>query len=557
MKVKEYIARFLEAKEIDTVFLLQGGMITNLVDSIHEITSILGVTVQHEQAAAMAVDAYGKVSHKPAVALATSGPGATNLITGIASCFFDSVPAIFITGQVNTTQLKRNPFARQTGFQETDIINIAAPITKAVFSVWVAYQIPDILEKAYALSMQGRPGPVLIDIPIDIQMQEMNDLIIPIDDVVLSEENKKESDLVFFKKYYVDLQKSKRPLILVGGGVRSSSELFKEFLHRYQIPVVLSLLGLDVLPYTHPERVGFIGTYGNRWANTTLADCDLLLVLGSRMDSRQTASIKEFKQGKKIYHIDIDYNELNNNITGCETSEADLSLFFEDAIALNRIYKAPVKWKNTIQLERDTNSDTSELDCKGINPNVFIHELSKSSGLAKGFTTDVGANQMWSAQSIELSKNQFFLTSGGMGAMGYSLPAAIGACFASGISPVVAIVGDGGMQINIQELQTIRRYNLPIKIVVLNNRSLGMIRQFQDAYFGGRHVSTVDNPPSFVNIASAYEIERYYIESEEDIQNGLERMWMFPNSPFLLEVFIDTETNISPKVMFGDSLKSK
>jgi len=550
MKVKDYIARFLEKKGIDTVFLLQGGMITNIVDSIKETTNINIVTVQHEQAAAMAIDGYGKVLHKPAIALATSGPGATNLITGIASCYFDSVPAIFITGQVNTEQLRKNPYARQTGFQETDIANIIAPITKAVFSIWDENEVMDVFERAYTIAMQGRKGPVLIDVPINVQMQKMT--FRPAGRGTFPKSVKDKS---FFKKYYEDLQNSTRPLILAGGGVRTSSALFKAFLKKYQIPVVLSLLGLDALQYNHPNRVGFIGTYGNCWANTTLADCDLLLVLGSRMDSRQTASVKEFKQGKKIYHLDIDSNELNNNVTECVTSESEVSVFFEDAIVFDKTYEAPIKWVQTIQIEKLCNLDTKELDCKGINPNVFIHRLSKACKTAKAFTVDVGANQMWTAQSIELEENQFFLTSGGMGAMGYALPAAIGACIALGKAPVVAIVGDGGFQINIQELQTIRRYNLPIKIVVLNNNSLGMIRQFQDAYFESRHTATMDWSPSFVNIAAAYEIDRWYVENEDGIEKGLERMWEFPNSPFVLEVFIDAETDISPKVMFGESLK--
>ena len=544
MKVKDYIARFLESKGIDTVFLLQGGMITNLVDSIAETTKIKIVTVQHEQAAAMAVEAYGKLLHKPAVALATSGPGATNLLTGIASCYFDSVPAIFITGQVNTKQITKKPFVRQTGFQETDIVSMAAPITKAAFCVTEAKDVQTILETAYATAINGRFGPVLIDIPIDIQMEEID----------ISFDN----GTSFFKDFYSDLQNSKRPLILAGNGTRIDSVMFKLFLQQYQIPVVLSLLGLDVLPYDHKERVGFIGTYGNRWANQALADCDLLLVLGSRMDLRQTANVDKFKAGKKIYHVDLDVSELNNNITGCRVLNVELSEFFKMAVSFDNAYnkyESPIDWVNKIQLEKQNSLDTNELTCKGINPNVFIHKLSQASVLAKVFIADVGNNQMWTAQSIELFEWQYFLTSGGMGAMGYSLPAAIGASIALGNAPVVAIVGDGGLQINIQELQTIRRYNLPVKIVVLNNNSLGMIRQFQDTYFNGHHISTIDKAPSFVNIAAAYEIDRWYVENEDGIEKGLERMWQFPNSSFLLEVCIDRETNVVPKVMFGNGLK--
>lgn len=355
------------------------------------------------------------------------------------------------------------------------------------------------------------------------------------------------------------MKKFKRPLILAGRGVRASGaiELFRQFVEKYQIPVVTSLLGLDVLPYNYAQRMGFIGIYGNRWANYALGNCDFLLVLGSRMDSRQTGNRELFSENKVIYHVDIDPAELNNNIKGCITINDNLSHFLQETMNENLLFtEIPSRWIEEIRIEREKYPDTDELiDCKGINPNVFIHKLSRASREACAFTADVGSNQMWTAQSLELTRDQLFLTSGGMGAMGYSLPASIGACMTLN-KPVVCISGDGGFQINIQELQTIKRNNLPIKMVVLNNHCLGMIRQFQDAYFDSRYQSTVwdYSAPDFSRIANAYGIDSYCINREQELNHGLGLLWENPNEPFLLEVEIDVKTNISPKVMWGDPL---
>jgi len=348
----------------------------------------------------------------------------------------------------------------------------------------------------------------------------------------------------FFNSFIDVLGRSKHPLILVGGGARLSSDLFKQFLESYQIPVVMSLLGLDVLPYNHPQRVGFIGTYGNRWANRALGTCDLLLVLGSRLDSRQTGERSSFGN-RLIYHVDIDSAELNNNIKGCVTLRSDLSQFLQFAIDDKGTYDSG-KWVRI----------TDEIPiCKGINPNAFIRELSQLSPLAGAFIADVGSNQMWCAQSLRLQNNQRFITSGGMGAMGYSLPAAIGASIALK-TPIVAISGDGGFQINIQELETIERNNLPIKMVILNNGCLGMIRQFQDAYFESRYQSTVTDYgcPDFNEVARAYDIDSSSITFKESIKNGLSWMWKDPMAPYLLNVNIDMHTDVQPKVLWGDPL---
>lgn len=558
MKVTTYIAHFLKEKGIDTVFELQGGMITRIIDELHHEGGIKIVSMHHEQAAAMAADAYGRITNKPGIALATSGPGATNLLTGIGNCYFDSVPAIFITGQVNLYEQKGNRLTRQLGFQETDIVSMAKPITKEVYGVKTAKEIPFILEEAYNIATSGRQGPVLIDIPMNIQNEKIDLPVIKATKLI--KETNPTINQTFFQKYLSALKNCQRPLILVGRGVRSSGsiELFQKFIAKYRIPVVTSLLGFDVLPYNHTQRTGFIGTYGNRWANYALGSCDLLLVLGSRLDLRQTGSdIQSFQKGKKIYHVDIDNAELNNRITECITLESDLFDFFNEIKDFYSDYDAPLGWFTEIEEKRQAHLDTHELkNISGINPNVFIHQLSLASKQAKVFTTDVGNNQMWASQSLELFEDQLLLTSGGMGAMGYSLPAAIGASIILENAPVVCIAGDGGFQINIQELQTIRRNNLPLKIVIINNHCLGMIRQFQDSYFASCYQSTVwgYNPPDFTKVAQAYGIDSYKITDAEEIETGLAKLWKDPTLPFLLEVSMDVHTNVFPKMMFGSPI---
>jgi acetolactate synthase-1/2/3 large subunit len=349
-------------------------------------------------------------------------------------------------------------------------------------------------------------------------------------------------------------------LVLCGRGVRSAGAVtqFRKFIKKFRLPVVYSLLGVDNIPYKDINRIGFIGTYGNRWANYALGNCDLLLVLGSRLDLRQTGSdIESFQQGKMIFHVDIDPAELNNRLKECTILNVDLKDFLSNILSLNEVWEDKNGWITEIQSRKNELPDTEELkSIKGINPNEFIHSLARSSYLAGAITTDVGNNQMWAAQSFEVHENQRFLSNGGMGAMGYSLPAAVGASIALGNAPVLSISGDGGFQINLQELQTIRRNNLPVKIVILNNHSLGMIRQFQDSYFESCYQSTVwgYDAPDFEKVAMAYNIESSSIENIEDIDMALKNLWRDPGKPYLLNVSIDIHTNVYPKMLYGNPL---
>jgi len=558
MKASTFIALFLEKKGVTSIFELSGGMITHLLDSLNQNTKIKIVTMHHEQSASFAADASGRVLNIPGVALATSGPGATNLLTGIGNAYFDSVPTIFITGQVNRHEQKKNKKIRQLGFQETNIVAMAEHITKASFLINDPSDIPQIFEKAFKIACEGRPGPVLIDIPMDVQRSDINDEILRSKDdnfvQILNSipENKLE-------KLTKAIKAAKKPLILVGRGIRASGckDDFDLFLKRVQVPVITSLLGLDVIKFDDKLRVGFIGSYGNRWANIAFGESDLVIVLGSRLDIRQTGADTKFIENRKIFHIDCVKAEINNRVKGCIPIHLDLKSFFnrfDSYTEKNNIqFKLSSSWLTQINKLKLKWPDTKELSPVGINPNVFIKILSEISSKAYAYTVDVGSHQMWAAQSLRLKSNQLFLTSAGMGAMGYSLPAAIGASIAAKNKPVVVIVGDGSMQLNIQELQTIVRNKLPIKIIVMNNQTLGMIRQFQDSYFESRYQSTYwgYDAPDFQKISTAYGVDAMTISSPQEVEQGLNWLWENENEPQLLQVMIDEHTNTYPKIAFG------
>jgi acetolactate synthase-1/2/3 large subunit len=554
----EYLARYLESRRVTHVYELIGGMITFMLDALHRCTQIKTVSMHHEQGAAFAAEGWARVTGTPGVAFATSGPGATNLITGIGSCFFDSVPSIFITGQVNRHEQKGKRAIRQLGFQETDIVSMVRPITKAVWLVNEPEDLPRILDEAFRIAMSGRPGPVLIDIPMDVQRHVLPDSVTveaPATALV-STVNDSRASVAFLRQLEAGLTVARKPLILAGGGVRSAraGEVFRNLVAHLGIPVVHSLMGVDVLPATSAQRIGMIGSYGNRWANLALGASDLVLVIGSRLDIRQTGSdVEGFRGVRAFFQVDCEPGEINNRVRGCVALHEELGPFL--TLALNEL-PAGVghreAWADQLDQLRRKWPDAHELDmAKGINPNILMHALSASCRTATAFVSDVGQHQMWAAQSLDLQPHQRFLTSGGMGSMGFALPAAIGAAFARGTT--VMIAGDGGFQCNIQELQTVARNRLPLKMVILNNHCHGMVRQFQESYFKERYQSTLwgYDAPAFTHVAQAYGIASARVDSAAQIEAALTRMAEDPFEPYLLEVEIDTMTNAYPKLAFG------
>jgi acetolactate synthase I/II/III large subunit len=555
IKVSDFLAEFLYDQGITHIFEVIGGMITHLIDSIHKQGKIRLVSVHHEQAAAFAAEGFSRMSGVPGIALATSGPGAINMLTSIGSCYFDSIPSIFITGQVNRHELKGSRSIRQLGFQEADIISMAAPVTKAAWQIQNPDDVPSVVRKAFELATSGRPGPVVLDIPMDVQRSEV---------CLTTQKYSRNFDIgscdnKIFSEVFNDLRNAARPIVLAGGGINSGNarNSFREFIDLVKIPVVNSLMAVDVLPYEHQQRAGLIGSYGNRWVNQAVGKADLILVLGSRLDIRQTGSQADaFKGEKIIYHVDCEEGEINNRVKKCKPIVTQLNSFLTDFITYLKSRELPdyYLWIEEISSYRKCWPDTEEIHgLSGINPNQLMHSLSKVSNKACAFVVDVGQHQMWAAQSIEVTNKQRFLTSGGMGAMGFALPAAVGVSFSRPDEPVVVIAGDGGFQLNIQELETVAHHKLPVKMIVLNNKCYGMVRQFQQSYFKEKYPSTYwgYSAPDFKNVALSYGINSRTINDNSEIMEGLDSMWENPQEPFVLQVMLDPLTNVYPKIAFG------
>jgi acetolactate synthase-1/2/3 large subunit len=553
LRASDWIAKFLASQNVEAVYEVAGGMIVNLIDALHRDGQVRIVACHHEQAAGFAAEGHARMNGVPGVAMGTSGPGAINLLTALGSCHFDSTPAVFITGQVNRHERKLDRPIRQLGFQETDVAAMAAPIAKAAWRIETIEELPTRLEDAFALARTGRPGPVLVDIPLDLQMA---DVAAPLPDgpvPIGPSHDPLTADAA--AAAIADLAAAERPLILAGGGLRAGHAVgaFREMVDALGVPVVNSLMGVDVLPFDHPLRVGMIGTYGNRWANIALSKCDTLLVLGSRLDIRQTgADTDAFIAGGKIHHVDVDPGEINNRVGGVEALVQDLAPALADIAAAASASEpgAHGEWMAEIAALRERWPDTGELPgIEGTNPNQVIHQLAHPS--ASAYVADVGQHQMWAAQSVELQGEQRFLTSGGMGAMGSGLPLAVGAAIESGV-PVVSINGDGGVQLNIQELQTLARNKLPVKVVVLDNGAHGMVRQFQESYLEGRYQSTVwgYSAPDFVAVAAAYGIPGRQVTEPDEVEDAIAEMWA-TDGPYMLEVAIEMEANAYPKIAFG------
>ncbi len=559
MKLSDYVIDFLVSKGVTHVFDVAGGSITHLLDSLYDRKDIQTVCMHHEQSASFAAEGYARISGKPGVAMATSGPGATNLITGIGSCFFDSVPALFITGQVNTYEFKFDRPVRQVGFQETDIISIVKPIVKDALLMIDETKIRYELERLFDVACSGRPGPVLIDLPMNIQRADIN----PSEQTTYERtrlESDKFSDEVI-DKIFTLIQHSKRPVVLIGGGIRLSgaTEELYCFSQKTGIPVASSLMGLDAFPHDNELYVGMIGTYGNRYANLTLANSDLVIALGTRLDTRQTGTNPDsFARYATIVHVDIDPSELNSKIKADIAINCDVLKFLVKLNNWPLMCKNVSLWMASIKQYKIRYPDYVKPDSNKISPNYFIHELSGYLPEDAILCVDIGQNQMWSAQSIVLKKGQRLLTEGGMASMGSALPMAIGASFACPGRQIVIITGDGGFQLNTQELQTVYHHDLPIKIILLNNQSYGMIRQFQDQYFDGRYQSTVVgySCPDFQKVVAAYSIPVARAVAVRNVTKGLK--WLFEDKkPKFFEVLISDKSVVTPKLAVNKPIEEQ
>ncbi|MFH0738941.1 MAG: thiamine pyrophosphate-binding protein [Candidatus Omnitrophota bacterium] len=562
MKLSDFVVEFLKQRRVTSVFELCGGSIIHILDSLHKQKKIRIISMHHEQAAAIAAEGFARCKGSVGVAMATSGPGATNMITGIASCFFDSIPCVFITGQVNTYEFKFGKPVRQIGFQETDIVSVVKPIVKYAQLVTEPQKIRYYLEKAFYLAQVGRPGPVLLDIPMNVQRAD----IIPGRLMSFSKPAVEKNHYSIAAKIQESLKAlslSSRPVVLAGGGVRLSGaqEELRRFIEKTGIPVVNSLMGVDAFPGESRFSYGMLGTYGNRYANLTIANSDLILALGTRFDTRQTGTNpKTFARGAKIIHVDIDKNELNNKIKADLAVKSDIKVFL---VALNKSLKKFDKarltqWQARISGYKRNYPSFLPPKAAQINPNFFINKLSGYLADNAIICADIGQNQIWAAQSILLKRNMRFLTQGGMGAMGSALALAVGASLAYPKRPIIAVCGDGGFQLNSQELQTVYHYGLPIKIIIINNSCYGMVRQFQKQYFNSVFQSTVIgySHPDFCKLSQAYKIKARRVVTNAGIPKACK--WLFEDAkPSLLEVKIPRHTQVLPKLSVGRPIEDQ
>ena len=559
IKISDYIIEFLLSKNINKTFGYIGGAIAHIYHSIDKYKEMEIINCIHEQGAGFAAEGYARITGKSGVAFATSGPGATNLITPIGSCYFDSVPTMFITGQVNTYEYKYDKPVRQIGFQETDIVSIIKPIVKYAVMVDKVEDIRYELEKAYYLSQEGRKGPVLVDIPMNIQRTEVDisslKSFFDSNEYFELENNKKEKNNV--DEVINLLKESKRPIVLIGGGVRLSNanvELLN-YVEKYSIPVVYSLMGKDAISEDYKYNLGLIGSYGNRYGNLALANSDLILVLGSRLDTRQTGtSLDTFAREAKIIQVDVDKNELGSKIK----IDIEINSDVKDFIATLNKYEINIdttEWLKKLKEYKNKFSSTVGFDNNLKIPNYVVSIISKYLQ-DEDICVDVGQHQMWTAQSLNIKATQRVLFSGGMGAMGFALPASIGACIGSNKRTVV-IAGDGGIQMNIQELEVINRRKLPIKIFVLNNKNLGMVRQFQELYFDKKYLGTIDDysVPNLVDIAKAYAIKARKIDDISKLEIELKDIFS-SNDPELINIELPVEkTTVEPKLIVNKPIE--
>tara|TARA_B100000927_G_scaffold240975_1_gene202366 strand:- start:1357 stop:3162 length:1806 start_codon:yes stop_codon:yes gene_type:complete len=570
MNVADYILKFLISKNVNNVFLITGGAISFVVDAFSRNKKIKYTCVAHEQAAAMMADAYSRVGKGFGATMVTSGPGAQNLVTGIACSWFDSVPTIHISGQVNTYELSSNnkttKKVRQIGFQETDIVSIVKPITKFACQLKNPNEIKHVLEKAYFIANEGRPGPVLIDIPMNFQREKINLKMMNAFKPPKIKINDKIENQIFKIKEL--LKQSVRPVLIIGGGIRMSGAMneLENFLKKVDIPIVTTWSGLDTIDYHNKSYMGCVGVYGSRAANFAVQNSDLIINLGSRLDTRITGGKPEtFARTAKIISIDIDKHELNKKrglnifLKINEDLKYILSIFNfklkKFQFSANNQWKIACKeWK----LKYPNVKDSYFQQKKYVNPYSFIDLLSKKLSNKDVIITDDGGHLTWTIQAFKIKKGQRLFSAFGNSPMGYAFPAAIGASIANKNKRIICIDGDGSIQINIQELQTMVANKLPIKLFIINNNGYGIIKQFQELYLNKRFEASVSTKgvtnPSFKKISNAYGINYNEIRNNKDINKILSKV-LKTNKPELINVIINPDQKIIPKLQFGNPIE--
>lgn len=547
----------LKCEGVDTVFGYPGGTVINIYDELFSFKEIRHILPRHEQAGTHAADGYARATGKVGVAIATSGPGATNTVTAIATAYMDSIPMVIVTGQVPTALIGND------AFQEVDIIGITRPCTKHSFLIRDVKDIPMIMKKAFYIARTGRPGPVLVDFPKDIQVA-MGEFSYPETVEIRSYKPTVEGHPRQVEKACKIVMESHRPVFYVGGGVvlGNAAECLTSLARNLSIPVTTTLMGLGSFPGDDPLSLGMLGMHGAYCANMAMTHSDLIIAVGSRFDDRVTGKLATFAPHAKIIHIDVDPTSIKKNV------RVDLPIVGDVRDVLEQMIKVTGKsvekaqefsaslapWHAEISSWKEKHPISYKSSSTTIKPQFVIQKLRELSNEDAIISTDVGQHQMWTAQFFKFNSPRTLLTSGGLGTMGYGLPAAMGAQAAFPGRQVITICGDGGVQMNIQEMATLVQNKLPVKIVILNNNFLGMVRQWQELFFDKRYSQTcMELPIDFIKLAEAYGAKGFLATKPDDVESVIKQGFA-ENGPVIMEFKIAREEKVLPMVPAGASL---
>lgn len=547
----EILLKCLQKEGVDTIFGYPGGTVLPIYDALYD-SNIRHILTRHEQGAAHAADAYARATGKVGVCLATSGPGATNLVTGIATANMDSIPMVCLTGQVGT------PLIGRDAFQEADITGITLPITKHNYLVEKTEDVAQVIQEAFYIARTNRPGPVVVDLPKDI-MERVIDW-----EPVTEEINIRGYRVMkgFNSGQVITavemIQKAQKPVIYAGGGVISSNaaEELRILAEKQKIPVTTTLMGMGGFPSNHYLSLGMLGMHGTRYANYAIGECDLLIAIGVRFDDRVTGRIDSFAPHAQVIHIDIDAAEIGKNVAVDVPIVGDVHDVLKAINARLSLAEERSEWLEIIDRWKDQYPLCYGASTEGrIMPQHIIEKIYDMTQGEAIITTEVGQNQMWAAQYYKFKHPRTFITSGGLGTMGFGLPAAIGAKIARPDLPVIDIAGDGSIQMNIQELGTAMQHQLPIIICILNNQFLGMVRQWQSLFYEGRYSYTdISHQPDFVKLAEAYGAVGIRVKDVQEVEGALARALEVTDRPVIIDFWVDREANVYPMVPPGASL---
>ena len=525
----------LQQHGVEHVFGYPGGAIMPIYDALYD-SDVNHFLCRHEQGAAFSAVGYARASGKIGVCMATSGPGATNLLTGLADAMADSIPVVAITGQVPTSAMGSD------AFQEVDIVGMALACTKHAFQVRDVNDLGKILHQAFEIALSGRQGPVLVDIPKDIQVAAVTKNI----DLVFDHSNEKASVKADVSDAIALIQQAQKPILYVGGGVGMANAVpeLREFMTKMNLPSVATLKGLGAIDKNDPLYMGMLGMHGTRASNLAVQESDLLIAVGARFDDRVTGKLEEFAPHAKVIHFDIDAAEIGKR------RDADIAIIgdLKDNLLPLVCDVNIADWQQACaQMKADCAWDYNHPG-EGIYAPAVLNEISEKMPATTVITTDVGQHQMWAAQHMNVSAPENFLSSGSLGTMGFGLPAAIGAQISRPTDTVIAVTGDGSFMMNVQELSTIKRFQLPVKILLIDNSKLGMVRQWQDLFFDGRLSETdLSDNPDFIMLAESFDIKAKQINSKAEVSAAVEEM-LNHQGPYLLQVKIDAQDNVWPLV---------